>query len=152
VAAVNAAERPAESAKKSPPIVKIQNAKSRKCITVEKVKEGAYVVQMDCNKPGVANRWFKDVSTEAPYFTLSVIYQDRNWCIGVDGGSPLPNKELRLFHCDDRANQRWKVYRGGIKNYDQLCIGVDNAGVEDRVRLKQFPCKDDSNQNWALLR
>jgi hypothetical protein len=152
-AAVYAAERldSAQLAKKSPVTVQISNDKSRKCITVEKPGEGEYVKQFDCNKPGVANQWIKQNSPEAPYFTLKVKYQNRDWCIGVDGGSPLPDAELRLFPCDGKANQKWKMDGARIKNYDQLCIGVNNASVEDRAVLKQFKCDDNSNQKWAWV-
>lgn len=141
----------AQSGKKSSTIVKIQNDKSRKCITVEKPGKGEYVLQFDCNRPGAANRWIKENSTEAPYFTLKVRAQNRDWCIGVSGGDPRPDTQLQLFQCDGKANQRWKIDGARIKNYDQLCIGVDHASGEEPAVLKQFKCDSNSNQKWRFI-
>jgi hypothetical protein len=142
---------PPQYPKKSGITVQLSNNKSRKCITVEDVRAGAFVKQFDCNKPGVAGHWIKENSPEAPYFVLKV-HTNRDYCIGVSKGSPVPDAPLKLFPCDGKANQKWKLDGARIKNYDQLCIGVNGASMEDGADLRQFACDGNSNQKWAWTR
>jgi hypothetical protein len=151
-AAVGAADR-TETAKSAKKRLggQITNVGSGKCITPEPAQEFAFVRQLDCNTPGAKNRWVRDESPENPYFTLKLSGTDPALCLGVDEGSNRPNTVLRLFKCDGKVNQRWRIHsRSRIKNYSQHCIGVDGGSSEDHAQLKQFVCDNRVNQKWKM--
>jgi hypothetical protein len=130
--------------------IQMLNSKSGKCISVRAKRENTILEQLDCNKPGAANRWIREDSREHPYFSLKLKGTNPGLCTGLNNGNNDPNTVLQLFRCDGKANQRWKIDGARIKNYDQLCIGVDQASVEDGALLKQFVCDDHSNQKWRM--
>lgn len=149
--AAEPAAQSSQAARPPGPTVTIKNAKSKRCIGVDRAStaNGAHIKQFNCDENAPNQQWTKNQLTPGDrFFTLR--NKKSRKCMGVDQASTRPGANLRQFECDDKGNQRWKLHDGGIQNFDELCIGVDGGSVENGAQLKQFPCDGKPNQQWQV--
>ena len=113
-----------------------KNAKSKLCMGVAKGNTtfGAYVLQGQCNSDHNDQWWVVEPEGPLGYHTIKN-RQNPKMCLGVDQGGRHPRADIRLFPCDNKLNQKWKldtrgtgrydVFRFKNRNSDKLCIGVE---------------------------
>lgn len=135
--------------------VEFKNAKSGRCIGVDRASTsaGAHIKQFDCDN-AENQRWIHDPVPGSAYFRMK--NKKSGKCMGVDGGSSRPGADIRQFDCDRKPNQQWQEVPDTpfftLRNLDdpQNCIGVDHASEANAVQLKIFPCDGKENQKWKV--